>query len=70
MKINVLENGVSIIRDMTPEEEAATAENIIEPIADTTEQQKTDALTAIQKATTIASLKTVMLNYIDIAGLN
>ena len=37
MKINVLENGVSIIRDMTPEE-AATAENI-DIVTDTTEQQ-------------------------------
>ena len=69
MKINVLENGVSIIRDMTPEEEAATAENI-DIVTDTTEQQKANALTAIQKATTIASLKTAMLNYIDISGLN
>ena len=68
MKINVLENGVSIIRDMTPEE-AATAENI-DIVTDTTEQQKANALTAIQKATTIASLRTAMLNYIDISGLN
>lgn len=40
------------------------------PVVDETPDAKATALAAIEKATTIATLRNAMLNYIEVSGVN
>ena len=45
------------------------ADNYFDAPTVVSDDAKSTALTAIEKATTIATLRTAMLNYIDVAGI-
>ena len=49
--------------------EREVADNYFDNPVNTADDAKATALSAIEKATTIAGLRTAMLNYIDVAGI-